>query len=335
MPPTKRIRRAQFEAEVEAAGLESESEDEWAQDRAAAGGSAPQEYEEEEEESSEEEEGDHFAQFESDEGEMDVDDDLTQEAKLGKQLSAIPFSTLLKAKKKLAKASAPSSSGSDSDSDDEDKVGNGGTRFGRDGAVLKGKKAQSVRKNGSLRKADRASKHAPMEMSSKKAVGRTRTIVETAANKARDPRFDSLSGAVNPTLFRASYSFLRDAQTAELTALRATAKSVRSNPLVAEEEAEKVEAALRRMESREVERTRRERDEKALRGWNKEEMGKRTEGKKEFWLKKADKKAVLLKAKYDTLAADKKGLRKAVEKRRRKTVQQDKKLLPSNRRSAA
>ena len=91
---------------------------------------------------------------------------------------------------------------------------------------------------------------------------------------------------MNPTLFRASYSFLRDAQTAELTALRATAKSVRSNPVVPEEEAEKVEAALRRMESREVERTKRERDEKALRGWKKEEMGKRGEGKKEFWLKK-------------------------------------------------
>ena len=74
------------------------------------------------------------------------------------ELSAIPFSTLLKAKKKLARSSAPSS-GSEDDSEDDD-VGNGGTRFGKDGAVLKGKKAQTTRKNGSLCKADRASKHA-------------------------------------------------------------------------------------------------------------------------------------------------------------------------------
>ena len=167
---------------------------------------------------------------------------------------------------------------------------------------------------------------------------------------------------MNPTLFRASYAFLRESQTAELAALRTTAKAVRANPAVPEDEAEKVEAALRRMESREVERTRRERDEGALRGWKKDERGKRGEGKKSFWLKKctslpfgpcalgraatltrarfplppaADQKAVLLKAKYDTLAVDKKGLRKAVEKRRRKTVQQDKKLLPAARRSAA
>lgn len=147
-------------------------------------------------------------------------------------------------------------------------------------------------------------------MSSKKAVGRTRAIVEVAAKvrpplplrppvllpenptlglrlqKSRDPRFDSLSGPVNPTLFRASYGFLREQQTSELAALRQTAKAARTNPAVSEEDAEKVEAALRRMESREVERTRRERDEGALRGWKKDERGKREEGKKGFWLKK-------------------------------------------------
>ena len=40
---------------------------------------------------------------------------------------------------------------------------------------------------------------------------------------------------------------------------------------------------------------------------------------------------MLLKAKYDTLSKDKKQLRKAVEKKRRKTVQSDKKLMPAKR----
>ncbi|KAK4703840.1 ribosomal RNA-processing protein 36, partial [Phenoliferia sp. Uapishka_3] len=379
MPPTKRIRiskreREEMEAEME----EAESEDEWAQERGQAQPGQGQDGRDtqggsEDESESEEEEG--FAQFESDQGEMEVDDENEdEEAVLSKQLSSIPFASLLKAKRKLSRSTAPASDSDNSENEDEDDVGNGGTRFGKEGAPLKSeseRRKQSVRKNGSLRKVDRSSKHAPMEMSSKKAVGRTRTIVETAANRARDPRFDSLSGSFSPTLFKNSYSFLRDSQTSELEALRKTAKLVRGNVAVDEAEKEKVEKALMRMESREVERGRRERDEGALRGWKKEERTKRDSGKKEFWLKKcqlflalgrlsrvllltsrrlpfsfpfvppsfpfltADQKAILLKAKYETLAQDKKGLRKAVEKKRRKTVQQDKKLLPAQRRSAA
>lgn len=45
----------------------------------------------------------------------------------------------------------------------------------------------------------------------------------------------------------------------------------------------------------------------------------------------ADQKAVLLKAKFDVLAQDKKALRKTVEKHRRKTANKDKKLLPNRR----
>lgn len=72
MAPTKRIRRAELEAMDQQAGLEmgsgsdDESEDEWAQDRAQAG--APD---------AESDEGEHFAQFEDDDDEMDdpVDED--------------------------------------------------------------------------------------------------------------------------------------------------------------------------------------------------------------------------------------------------------------------
>lgn len=45
----------------------------------------------------------------------------------------------------------------------------------------------------------------------------------------------------------------------------------------------------------------------------------------------ADQRAVVLKAKYEALSKDKKVLRKAVEKKRRKTTQQDKRLIPSTR----
>lgn len=106
--------------------------------------------------------------------------------------------------------------------------------------------------------------------------------------KARDPRFDSLSGSFKPDLFRNSYSFLAAAQTAELEALRKTATAARRNAALPEEDKEKIEAALVRMESREVTRKNKERDEGALKGWKKEEAGKREAGKKEFYLKKCE-----------------------------------------------
>lgn len=53
-----------------------------------------------------------------------------------------------------------------------------------------------------------------------------------------------------------------------------------------EEEKEKIEAALTRMESREVARRTKERESDALTAWKKEEAKKRGDGKKEFYLKK-------------------------------------------------
>ena len=169
--------------------------------------------------------------------------------------------------------------------------------------------------------------------------------------KARDPRFDTLSGNFKPDLFRASYSFLAEAQTAELATLKKTAALARKNLVLPEEEKEKIEAALTRMESREVSRRTKEREGDALRAWKKEEAQKRGDGKKEFYLKKGsfcvrllrcarltrwddagEQKAVILQAKYEALSQDKKLLRKTVEKKRRKTGQQEKKLMPEKRR---
>ena len=53
-----------------------------------------------------------------------------------------------------------------------------------------------------------------------------------------------------------------------------------------EEEKEKIENALNRMQSRQVMKRTKERESDALRDWKKEEEKKRGEGKKEFYLKK-------------------------------------------------
>ncbi|KAI5478141.1 hypothetical protein MNV49_005405 [Pseudohyphozyma bogoriensis] len=337
MPPSKkRLRRADYEQY-------EESEDEWEADRQAAGtASTSRAFEQDDDgETSPDSEDDDdagVAQFEDDDvGEDYFEED--QQAALGKEIASIPFTSLLKAKKKLARqqqqqrAAAGLDDSEEEDSDDEDGT-TAKSRRGREISRLPGGVVgvkQGKRKNGSLMKADRSSKHAPMEMSSKKAVKRTRTIVESTINKARDPRFDSLSGSFKPDLFATSYSFLAKNQTSELEALRKTAAAARKNHMLPSDEKERIEGALQRMESREVSRKTKEREGEAMRSWKKEEKQKREGGKKEFWLKKSEQKQVFLKAKYDALSSDKKQLRKSVEKKRRKTAQKDKKLIPRER----
>lgn len=90
----------------------------------------------------------------------------------------------------------------------------------------------------------RESKHMPMEISSKRAVGRFRNVVELQAEvgdyliylpffslinlqiiqKRRDPRFDKLSGQLNQDLFEKSYNFLNDYKKSEIDMLKERVK---------------------------------------------------------------------------------------------------------------
>jgi ribosomal RNA-processing protein 36 len=56
----------------------------------------------------------------------------------------------------------------------------------------------------------------PMEMSTKRAVGRFRQVVEVEARKGRDPRFDPLCGRLDTNRFEKTYSFLEEYRTDEM-----------------------------------------------------------------------------------------------------------------------
>ncbi|SCV70270.1 BQ2448_1664 [Microbotryum intermedium] len=309
--------------------------DEWQEGRQHVGTSSfPGQYDQDEDDGDDEEE-DGIAQFQEDEGEVFESED--EETNLGKQLASIPFGTLVKAQRKLNKQQAQARSrrkSSKNNDDDDDDSGSeqdskeDAEQGGRFKATVltdrKGKVQAKVNAN------HRSSKHAPMELSSKKPVTRNRQVIEVQANKARDPRFDSLSGNIKSDLFSRSYGFLADQQTAELEALRKTVAMARKKG-VSKEEKKSMEDALQRMESREISRKNKARDQEALRAWKKQELEKRQKGKQAFHLKSAERKALLLKAKYDVLAQDKKQLRKTIEKKRKKTAQKDKKLLPQRR----
>ncbi|GMF37167.1 unnamed protein product [Phytophthora lilii] len=61
-----------------------------------------------------------------------------------------------------------------------------------------------------------ANKNQPLELSSKRTVGRFRQVVEVKKRRALDPRFEAQSGRLNEDLFAKSYAFLDDYKQREL-----------------------------------------------------------------------------------------------------------------------
>ncbi len=106
---------------------------------------------------------------------------------------AIPLEERLR-QKKLGFATHPSESHrhgeADGDNDEDDDDANGS--------------------DGPSRKKRRANKNCPLEITSKRAVGRHREVVEVKKKKVLDPRFESVSGKLNDDLFAKSYAFLDD-----------------------------------------------------------------------------------------------------------------------------
>ncbi|KAJ9477008.1 Ribosomal RNA-processing protein 36 [Pseudozyma hubeiensis] len=218
------------------------------------------------------------------------------------------------------------------------------------------KQREQRRKEAAERKelARRSNKNAPTEVSSKRPVSRRRNVIETASNHVRDPRFESLSGSVNKDLFSKSYSFLPEMFKDELGTLKKTLaklkkqeaaqagpKAKSEQALSIREERAKVEAALRRAEGLAGERERRAR-ESAVKGKIKSQNKERVEkGLLPFYPKKSEVKQMLLKDKYDRLSGggneegkrasgqEKKQLKKALERRRKKNAQKEKRDMPA------
>ncbi|KAN0134918.1 protein of unknown function (DUF947) domain containing protein [Lactarius tabidus] len=191
----------------------------------------------------------------------------------------------------------------------------------------------------------RKNKHAPTEVTSKRQVSRRRTVVEVQKMDVRDPRFSQLSGDFDPTKFRSHYTFLSDMHEGELKMLRENLRRARkllaSSPRdlrpEREAEVERLSLAVKRGESS-VNKDKREKVEQdALGAITKEERDKRQKGKKAYWLKNAEKKKLLLKARYDAVAAEggKRAVKKIVERKRRKLSQHETKSRPFPRNTSS
>lgn len=165
----------------------------------------------------------------------------------------------------------------------------------------------------------RSNKHAPIEMSSCKAVSRKRSVVESASasQQRRDPRFSTLSGpSVNSGMFNKSYAFLFEAQSKELSTLRQTLAKLRKleanhagpkatsqSALNIRRERERIERTLKREEAKDAERKKRFREQEVLRNFRRENDERVKKGGKRFYLKDSAKRELLLRDKFSRLAS--------------------------------
>ncbi|KIY64194.1 DUF947-domain-containing protein [Cylindrobasidium torrendii FP15055 ss-10] len=252
-------------------------------------------------------------------------------AHLSQDLSSLSLGALRSAQRKIIQAEALEDSDDDSD---------GGDSESPEAVSTKEKQPEKPEWDAHPKKpiAHRAHKHAPQEVTSKRPVGRARTVVESHSVQPRDPRFVALTGEFSPEKFTQNYAFLTDSHKTELSTLRENLKRARklviNSPkhLRAEREGEvsRLEFAVKRAES-EVNKDRRlkvERD--ALSKLKKEEKDKREQGKGSWYMKDAEKKKFMIKARYDALAdsGGQRAVKKAIEKKQKKIAQKEKKSRP-------
>ncbi|KAK6908487.1 hypothetical protein I203_102489 [Kwoniella mangroviensis CBS 8507] len=289
------------------------------------------------------------SQNESD-GDEDDEEDM-QLKRLQNDLTSLPLSTLAKAQKSLSPSAKQRSSSSSSTSSKEDKLlaikarlaqlqkGKGkavavdpysgsSTRQEDDGASDgdSDSDSDSGPEQGSTK---RGHKHAPTAMSTKKQVSRNRQVVDVHKPQRRDPRFSSVSaGNLDAHLHSASYSFLPSILKEELSSLKtalAQAQKIERTCPWAEKaartaEREKIELDLGRVRTRLVKSQNEERERNVLARMKKEEREKREQGKGAWFMKKSEKRDLLLKSKFESLEAQggKSAVKKAMEKKRKK-----------------
>lgn len=171
----------------------------------------------------------------------------------------------------------------------------------------------------------RSSKHAPTELSSKKAVSRRREVVQARRLDHRDPRFEPLSGLIDEVRLKKNYSFLeiyRDSEIAELRAAILNSRDVDS--------LEKLKKALRSMESRKKTEAAKDQEQAVLRVYRAKEKELVMQGKKPFYLKRGERKRLALVKRFDGLKDNQ--VDKVVERRRKKKTARERRGMPEGRR---
>lgn len=179
--------------------------------------------------------------------------------------------------------------------------------------------------------AKRTKKGRPREISSKRPVpvGRERClgidngqVKERSVRKAFDPRFEDHCGELREEHVERNYSFVTGIREKRRSDLLKTARKDPAN--------EDVTRELERMEQEDSRRKVVQRRKEILRQVRQEEKEAVKRGKKPFFMKQAQLRKLEVEVKYKELK-EKGGVKKYIEKRRRRLASKDRKLLPTSR----
>lgn len=171
----------------------------------------------------------------------------------------------------------------------------------------------------------RSSKHAPVEMSSKKAVSRKREVVPTLRRDVRDPRFEPLGGPSNQETANKNYSFLNDYRDSEIVRLKSLIRQTTDAS-----SKDQLKCSLLRMESRKKAQQLKDQHSEIQRAHRAKEKEMVKQGKKPFYLKKGEQKKMALLKRFEAIKG--KRLDKVIERRRKKNTQKERRDMPTGRR---
>jgi len=179
----------------------------------------------------------------------------------------------------------------------------------------------------------RKSKHAPAEVTSRKQVSRARPAFEVPRRPSRDPRFDSMSGSNhNAAVLSKNYAFLHDYRANEIATMKAAIKASKNadGKKLTADEVERLRIQVTKLEDKEREVKRHEREKEVLREHKKAEREAIKSGKQPFYLKRSEQKKLVVVDRFENMKAKQRD--KAIERRRKKVSGREKKNMPAARR---
>ncbi len=162
-------------------------------------------------------------------------------------------------------------------------------------------------------------------MSSKKAVSRKREVVPLTKREYRDPRFEGLSGPLDETKTKKNYSFLEGYREDEMKQLKEEIRKTK-DPAIKET----LKRTLLSMESKKKTQQAKDKQQEIIRTHRAKEKELIKQGKRPFYLKKTEQKKLALIDKYSSMKG--KQLDSAMERRKKKKAQQDRRHMPEARR---
>lgn len=175
----------------------------------------------------------------------------------------------------------------------------------------------------------RSSKHAPAQLSSKKAVSRKREAVLTTKLDHRDPRFEPLNGPIDESKMKRNYAFLEEYRDDEMKQLKETIRRTKSTD---EATQEALKRALLSMESKKKAQAAKDKQQEIIRTHRAREKDLIKHGKKPFYLKKSEQKKLALVERFKGLKG--KQVQRLMERKRKKKAGRERKNMPDMRRGA-